>query len=138
MPELWLRKIFPATVFVSTDMPEKRIRIAKTKEQLDHLDDNNTDIFKSNITERYSIRPSIHVMEKLCLAKFEAFYYKDYKRENNETIDAQPDVLTDDLIEINHDINYLNSDALLPEKIKLINTNETMKRRKIKAVIRYH
>jgi hypothetical protein len=26
MPELWLRKIFPGTVFVSTDLPDKRIR----------------------------------------------------------------------------------------------------------------
>ena len=30
MPELWLRKIFPKTLFVSTDLPEKRVRIAKT------------------------------------------------------------------------------------------------------------
>ena len=29
MPELWLRKIFPKTVFVSTDLPEKRLRVAK-------------------------------------------------------------------------------------------------------------
>ena len=36
MPELSLRKIFPATVFVSTDMPEKRIRIKKNNEQRDY------------------------------------------------------------------------------------------------------
>lgn len=35
MPELWLRKIFPATVFISTDLPDKRIRVTKTKKELD-------------------------------------------------------------------------------------------------------
>ena len=29
MPELWLRKIFPKTVFISTDFPENRVRFAK-------------------------------------------------------------------------------------------------------------
>ena len=39
MPELWLRKIFPKTVFVSTDLPEKRVRVTKTQNELDELDD---------------------------------------------------------------------------------------------------
>ncbi len=38
-PELWLRKIFPKTVFVSTDLPEIRLRVTKTKNELDQLDD---------------------------------------------------------------------------------------------------
>ena len=38
MPELWLRKIFPKTVFVSTDFPEKRVCVAKTHEELNKLD----------------------------------------------------------------------------------------------------
>ena len=37
MPELWLRKVFPKTVFVSTDFPEKRVRVAKSKPELDEL-----------------------------------------------------------------------------------------------------
>ena len=73
MLELWLRKIFPATVFVSTDFPEKRVRVAKTQEELSELDDDSTDIFKSNIIQRYSIRPtSIPVVENVCLAEFAA------------------------------------------------------------------
>lgn len=58
MPELWLRKIFPKTVFVSTDLPEKRLRVAKTQQELDELDDDSTDIYKSNIIEHYAIRPN--------------------------------------------------------------------------------
>ena len=57
MPELWLRRIFPKTVFVSTDLPEKRVRVTKTQNELDELDDESTDIYTSNIIERYSLRP---------------------------------------------------------------------------------
>ena len=59
MPELWLRKIFPNTVFVSTELPEKRLKVAKSQQELDELDDDSTDIYKSNIIERYSIRPNM-------------------------------------------------------------------------------
>lgn len=51
------RKIFPGTVFVSTDLPEKRVCVTKSKQELDDFDDDSTDIFKSNIIERYSIGP---------------------------------------------------------------------------------
>ena len=103
MPELWLRKIFPKTVFVSTDMPEKRLRIAKSKLELEEMDDDCTDIYKSNIIERYSIRPNyIPSVNNMCLAEFAAYYYKDYKTEIHETADAQPEVLNDDIIEQSH------------------------------------
>ena len=137
MPELWLRKIFPATVFVSTDFSEKRVCVTKTQVELDELDDDSTDIFKSNIIQRYSIRPtSTPVIENLCLAKFAAYYYKDYKIDVSETNDSQPDVLSDDLIESQSTIS--DATQCLPQKIKLINTNECMKCRKVKAVLRYH
>ena len=58
MPELWLRKVFPKTVFVSTQLPEKRIRVAKSQPELDALDDDSTDIYKSNIIERYTMIPN--------------------------------------------------------------------------------
>ena len=136
MPELWLRKIFPATVFVSTDFPEKRVRVTKTQVELDELDDDSTDIFKTNIIQRYSIRPtSTPVIENLCLAKFAAYYYKEYKIDVSETNDSQPDILSDDLIESQSTIS--DATQCLPQKIKLINTNEYMKC-KVKAVLRYH
>ena len=89
MPELWLRKIFPKTVFVSTDLPEKRVRVTKAQNELDELDDDSTDIFKSNIIERYSLRPKgIPSVDQLCLAKFAAFYYKDYRTNDADTRDS--------------------------------------------------
>ena len=41
----------PATVFVSTGLPEKRVRIAKSEQELEELDDESTEIFKSNVIE---------------------------------------------------------------------------------------
>ncbi|XP_068758167.1 uncharacterized protein [Montipora capricornis] len=136
MPELWLRKIFPATVFVSTDLPEKRVRIAKSPEELDELDNESTDIFKSNIIERYALRPQcIPSVDRLSLAEFAAYYYKEYRKDCQEKGDAQPEVLTDDVIELHHNCDQ---DTFLPNKITLMNTNEVMKCRNVKAVIRYH
>ena len=139
MPELWLRKVFPKTVFVSTDLPENRIRVAKSKIELDELHEDSTDIYKSNIIERYSIRPNKNpIIDNLCLAEFAAYYYKEYKNDC-VTSDAQPEILTDDVIESHVQFNT-NADVInyLPSKIRLINTNEVMKCRKTKAVLRYH
>ena len=138
MPKVWLRKIFPKTVFVNTNVPNKRIHVAKPQEELDELDDDSTDIFKLNIIERYPIRPVLPVIDKLCLAEFAAHYYKDYKTDaDHKTKDCQPDVLTDHLLELQiatSETRCMN----LPQRIKLINRNEYMKCRKVKAVLRYH
>ena len=99
MPELWLRKTFPKTIFVSTDLPQNRLRIPKSQDELDELEDDSTNIFKSNIIERYCNRPtSIASVDKLCLAEFASHFYKDYTN-RDETNDAQPDVLTDTVAE---------------------------------------
>ena len=136
MPELWLRKIFPKTLFVSTDFAENRVRFAKKQQELDELDDDSTDIFKSNIIVRYSDRPkNIPAVNDICLALFAAHYFKDYKSDFNEVSDSQPEVLSDDFIESQ---NIENHNTGLPDRIKLVNSKEIMKCRKIKAVIRYH
>ena len=68
MPELWLREIFPKTVFVSTDLPDRRLRVAKNQQELDELEDDSTDIYQSNIIERYCIMPSyIQSVNDMCL-----------------------------------------------------------------------
>ena len=77
----------------------------------------------------------ISSVDKLCLAEFAAYYYKEYRKDCQETADAQPEVLTDDVIELHH---ICDPDTFLPNKIRLMNTNELMKCRKVKAVIRYH
>lgn len=73
----------------------------------------------------------------LCLlAEFAAYYYKEYKENSSdETGDAQPEVLT---CAIENQHSKTDTDSLLPNKIKLMNTGESMKSRKVKAVIRFH
>ena len=136
MPELWLRKIFPKTVFVNTNVPDKRVHVAKSQEELDQLDDDSTDIFKSNVIKRYTIRPVLPIINNLCLAEFAAYYYKDYKTDSGETKDCQPYVLTDDILE-SQSFSEL-SGRNYPRRIKLLNKNEYMKCRKVKAVLRNH
>ena len=135
MPELWLRKTFPCIVFVNTGLPEERCQVAKSQEEIEALDDDSTDIFMSNVIERYSDRPNI--VDQLCLAEFAAYYYKDYKKDPDEFNDVQPNVLSEDLVESNHVSNDCES-IFSPLNIKLKNGRETMKCRKIKAVIRFH
>ena len=140
MPELWLRKIFPKTLFVSTDFSENRVRFAKKRQELNELDDDSTDIFKSNIIVRYSDSDSdrpknIPVVNDMCLALFAAHYFKDYQSDFNEVSDSQPEVLSDDFIESQ---NIENHNTGLPDRINLVNSKEIMKCRTIKAVIRYH
>ena len=71
----------------------------------------------------------------MCLALFAAHYYKDYKTDFYELSDSQPEILSDDFIE-SHNIE--NHSTGLPDQIKLVNSEEIMKCRKIKSVIRYH
>ena len=49
MPELWLRKTFPKIQFLNSNVPEDRFRMAKSKEELQDLPDDSTDIFKHNM-----------------------------------------------------------------------------------------
>ena len=75
-------------------------------------------------------------MDKLCLPEFAAFYYRDYKIPSDETNDAQPDILTDKVAELQH--NNICTTETLPDKIILLVTNEVMKCRKVRAVVRFH
>ena len=102
LPELWLRKTFPASVFLNTNLPEERIRARKADRQIADLDDNSTDIYNSNIMERYADRPNRTYMagaflqvDNLCLAEFAAYYYKPYRELGTDDNDNQPVVLTD-------------------------------------------
>jgi hypothetical protein len=96
MPELWLRKIFPKTLFVNTDFSENRVRVTKTQQELD----DSIDIFKSNIIVCYTDRPSnIPIINNMCLALFAAHYFKDYKTDFYNVFDSQPEVLCDEFIE---------------------------------------
>ena len=121
-------------------MPDSRIRMRKSNQQLSEHDDDSTEIYYSNIIEWYSDRPNTNFMngvyglvDKLCFAEFAAYCYKPYKSADNEENDNQLSVLTDEVLE--HQNEELL--CLFPEKIKLMTRKEIMKCRKIKAVLRF-
>ena len=57
LTELWLRKYFPITVFVNTNILSESIRICKSVVEIEELDPDSTDIFKQNMVDRYIDKP---------------------------------------------------------------------------------
>ena len=46
----------------------------------------------------------------MCLAEFAAYYYKDYKSDVSETIDAKPEILSDDIIaQLHENLRWLKT-----------------------------
>ena len=59
MPELWLRKNFPAVTFANSNLPNKRFRVSKSKNELKELSEDSTDVFKRINLDRYMDRPNL-------------------------------------------------------------------------------
>lgn len=78
----------------------------------------------------------LYLLINFCLAEFAVFYYKDYKIQSDETNDAQPDILTDKIAELQH--SNTCTTEILPDNIKLLVTNEVRKCQKIRAVVGFH
>ena len=77
MPELWLRKCYPAISFINTNLPENRFHMCKSETELQELPEDSEDVFKRNILDRYLDRPNImfmkgkfSVLDAMCYAEF--------------------------------------------------------------------
>ena len=53
MPELWLQKTFRKMIFLNSNVPEKRYKIFRRKNNLDELPDDSTDAFQRNMFDHY-------------------------------------------------------------------------------------
>jgi len=62
LPELWLHKSFPQTVFVDTSIPEKRFQMCKTEKEISELHPESNDVFKRYNLDRYVNRPNSTVL----------------------------------------------------------------------------
>ena len=96
MPELWLRKFSPGISFINTNLPNNRIRMIKSKEELVLLPENSTDIFKKSIIDRYMDRLTCGKsasLKTVCLAQFASLYYKKTSSDN----DYQPSFLEESI-----------------------------------------
>ena len=113
----------------------------KSDKELAELDDQSTDVFYSDIIERYSDRPNslinngaYAVVDNMCLTEFAAYYHKPYRCSGEDQNDNQPNILPDELLE-----NQVSTTQhRYPKTIKLVTRKETMKCRNVKAVIRFH
>ena len=69
----------------------------KSREKIAELDDDSTDIFNSNIIERYCERPDKSFMngiyaqvDGLCLIELASYYYKQHlRKEDQDMITSQ-------------------------------------------------
>lgn len=139
LPELWLRKCFPRTIFVNTNIPTERIRLCKPKALLNELDSESTDIYAKNMIDRYMDRPDSNFcsgryasVDDMCLAMFLSHYcVKNDKIDNEFLCDFQPVILTADISE--------NSQAgcNFPSIIPLMSCKEKLVCRKVRQILRY-
>ena len=92
LPELWHRKCSSEISFINTNLPNNRIRMIKSKEKLELLPDNSTDLFTKSIIDRYMDRPTcakLASLKNVCLAQFASLYY----RKNSSEKDYQSNIL---------------------------------------------
>ena len=111
-------------VFVPTDMPDKRVRILKSRKLLEMLDPDSEDVFMSGIIQRYSARPSS--LDEMCLADFAVEYDTCYKN-NSGTPDDDSDVQP-----------ATNEGAIYDKIITLQNGMGKMRHRKTRSVLLMH
>ena len=124
LPELHLRRVFPAMYFVNTNMPEDRSRILLSEEEIEKLPGDSKDILKRNNIDRYINQPNIRfcggkykALDFFCFTEFLAHYTLCMSDEIN-SVDGeyQPDLHPDILLVSNHNCQC-------PKTMKLMNCN---------------
>ena len=71
-------------------------------------------------------------LDSICVAEFLSYYYVHCKSKEEAENDNQPVVLDDKLMNLQHSATHQN------KTISLMSSNEKLKRRKVRAVLRYH
>ena len=123
-----LRRSTRTVIFINTDNKESRDALLLPFTQLEKLDDDNEDVYCKNIIDRYAARPK--KCEPMCLAEFAANYtYSQGSSEEHENEFAH---------EYDSEIPDDASDTIDANVIKLQNGLGHMRKRKRKAVIRWH
>ena len=74
-------------LYVDTNPKSERIAVLKSKEMLNQLEDDDTDVFQKSLIDRYQHRPHL---QSMCLAEFAATYVTNYQCSNHNECDALP------------------------------------------------
>ena len=115
------------TLYIPTGPQDQRVRMLKPKSLLDQMDPDDTNIFATNIIEKYENRPDI--LEDMSYADFATSYIS----QNVQEIPDEDD-LRNYTNPVNMDIEYTE---VLPQIITLKNNMGKMRKRK-QCVMRYH
>ena len=96
LPELKLRRIFPVVYFVNTNLPDQRVQVLLSENELSKLPDNSPNIFKKSNIGSYMKRPNetfwnekCSVLNNFSYAEFLACYA--LKNRSSKTCEYQPD-----------------------------------------------
>ena len=86
LPELKLKRIFPALYFVNTNLSEEGVQVLLPEKELSRLPDDSLSIFKRSNIHRYMERPSsafchgkYRVLNDFCYAEFLVYYTLENK-----------------------------------------------------------
>ena len=105
--------------------------MVESKQELEVLSDDSSDVFKKNIIDRYigrTISGKFACLKNVCLAQF-AYCYRQSTSEN----DYQPEILEEGIQDKGNDFAIG-----LPKKIVLESSLEVMTRRNQRLVLRYY
>ena len=125
-----LRRCSRSTIFLNTHHKDSRDSLILPYTQLQKLDDDDENVYCKNIIDRYAARPQN--LEDMSLAEFAALY--TYKRECTNDVAQCEDYMSggsDAELQSDNDLPYDNV-------ITLQNGLGSMRKRKKKAVIRWH
>ena len=121
-----LKRLSRSVVFIDTHKKDERIAVLKDSSSLCDLDDDDTDVFKKSLIERYQHRPQC--LRSMCLAEFAANYATDYRvSEDDDDDDNNNDVLP----------SFDQDEPQASSKITLTDRFGKMKKRQKEAIIRF-
>ena len=137
IPELWLRKVFPAVLFANKNLTENRYKVCVSEKEIKQTPESSRDIFKTNMLDWYKDRPSskfgagqYSVVNEMCFAEFLRFYYLKRDLVSNDNLPVE---LTGTDIENKHFPSSTNYPKLIP----LTSTKDKMQCHKVPFVLRY-
>ena len=120
-----LKRLSRSVVFIDTHKKAERIAVLKDSSSLLDLDDDDTDVFKKSLIERYQHRPQS--LRSMCLAEFAANYATDYRVNEDDDDDDHNDVLP----------SFDQAEPQASSKITLTDRFGKMKKRQKPAIIRF-
>ncbi|KAL9957973.1 hypothetical protein ACROYT_G034933 [Oculina patagonica] len=133
--QLPMRRSSREVVFVNTSLPDQRVCLLKSIDDIQQLEDESEDIESGGLIKRYTKRPSC--LENVTLADWAAWYdnrqssIKNSQKSNNTDVDGLPlEIFDDDNNEDDVSTDITCSNELKSKK----NQKETQKRSKARVI----